>query len=127
MRAITVRHLSPETHQALRERAARHHRSTEAEVRAILDAAADDGEKEGLGTLLARVGREAGVGVGAGAGAARGSHTDRRDPSDPVRLPAGWPEPLDAEYSGALIRARPASPRPGRPGSTHDPPVTEGP
>ncbi len=123
MSAITVRHLSPETHQALRERAARHHRSTEAEVRAILDAAADDGEKEGLGTLLARVGREAGVGIDV----ARGSHTDRRDPSDPVRLPAGWPEPLDAEYSGALIRARPASPQPGRSGSTHDPPVTEGP
>jgi plasmid stability protein len=35
--AITVRNLSEETHRALRRRAAENGRSTEAEVRAILD------------------------------------------------------------------------------------------
>jgi len=37
MSAITVRNLSDDTHRALRLRAAEHGRSTEAEVRAILD------------------------------------------------------------------------------------------
>ena len=37
MGAILIRDLSPETHRALRTRAKRHRRSTEAEVRAILD------------------------------------------------------------------------------------------
>jgi plasmid stability protein len=37
MAAITIRNLSDETHQALRVRAAEHGRSTEAEIRAILD------------------------------------------------------------------------------------------
>jgi len=35
--ALTIRNLSEETHRALRRRAAEHGRSTEAEVRAILD------------------------------------------------------------------------------------------
>ncbi|MEQ9640592.1 MAG: plasmid stability protein [Alphaproteobacteria bacterium] len=39
MAAITVRNLSDETHRALKRRAAEHGRSTEAEVRAILDEA----------------------------------------------------------------------------------------
>lgn len=38
MAAITIRNLSEATHRALRVRAAEHGRSTEAEVRAILDA-----------------------------------------------------------------------------------------
>ncbi len=37
MPALTIRNLSEETHRALRRRAAEHGRSTEAEVRAILD------------------------------------------------------------------------------------------
>jgi plasmid stability protein len=37
MPALTVRNLSEATHRALRRRAAEHGRSTEAEVRAILD------------------------------------------------------------------------------------------
>lgn len=37
MAAITIRNLSEATHRALRVRAAEHGRSTEAEVRAILD------------------------------------------------------------------------------------------
>lgn len=39
MAAITIRNLAEETHLALRRRAAEHGRSTEAEVRAILDEA----------------------------------------------------------------------------------------
>ncbi|HMR49564.1 MAG TPA: antitoxin [Arachnia sp.] len=58
MPAITVRNLSAETHRALKARAAMHGRSTEAEVRAILDAVAAEGPR--LGTLLTSIGREAG-------------------------------------------------------------------
>ena len=36
MAALTIRNLSDETHRALKARAAAHHRSTEAEVRAIV-------------------------------------------------------------------------------------------
>ena len=39
MPVVTVRNLPEETHRALKLRAARHGRSTEAEVRAILEAA----------------------------------------------------------------------------------------
>lgn len=52
MSAITVRNLSDSTHRALKARAAQNHRSTEAEVRAILDAAVNSGERVRLGTLL---------------------------------------------------------------------------
>lgn len=37
MVAVTIRNLSEETHRALRHRAAVHGRSTEAEIRAVLD------------------------------------------------------------------------------------------
>lgn len=57
MAAITVRNLSDETHRALKARAARHHRSTEAEVRAILDAAVASPDPTRLGTLLLDIGR----------------------------------------------------------------------
>lgn len=60
MAAITVRGLSDETHRALKARASAHHRSTEAEVRAILDAAVAPSERVKLGSLLAEIGREAG-------------------------------------------------------------------
>lgn len=59
MPAITVRNLSVETHRALKARAAAHGRSTEAEVRAILDAAAGRATP-GLGSLLAAIGEELG-------------------------------------------------------------------
>ena len=39
MPAIVVRNISAETHRALRVRARQHGRSTEAEIRAILDVA----------------------------------------------------------------------------------------
>jgi len=58
MSAITVRNLSPETHRALKARAASHGRSTEAEVRSILDAAVSEGPR--LGSLLVDIARSAG-------------------------------------------------------------------
>lgn len=60
MSAITIRNLSDETHRALKARAAAHHRSTEAEVRAILDAAVAPAERPKLGTMLADISRSAG-------------------------------------------------------------------
>jgi plasmid stability protein len=58
--AITVRNLSEETHRALKARAAAHNRSTEAEVRAILDAAVAPADRLKIGSLLASIGRDAG-------------------------------------------------------------------
>ncbi len=63
MAAITVRGLSDETHRALKAFAAQHNRSTEAEVRAILDDAVLPAERVKLGTLLAEIGKEAGIGI----------------------------------------------------------------
>jgi antitoxin FitA len=60
MPAITIRNLSDETHRAPKARAASHNRSTEAEVRAILDAAVAPRERVRLGTLLAKIGADAG-------------------------------------------------------------------
>ena len=60
MAAITVRNLSDETHRALKARAAANNRSTEAEVRAILDAAVAPVDVVRLGSLLVQIGTEAG-------------------------------------------------------------------
>ncbi|EGD04774.1 plasmid stability protein-like protein [Burkholderia sp. TJI49] len=49
-----------EVHRALRVRAALHGRSTEAEVRDILEQAVLSEGRVKLGTLLAEIGREAG-------------------------------------------------------------------
>ncbi|TLY74601.1 MAG: plasmid stability protein [Gammaproteobacteria bacterium] len=49
-----------ETHRALRVRAAQHGRSTEAEIRLILEAAVKPEGRVKLGSLLAQIGREAG-------------------------------------------------------------------
>jgi plasmid stability protein len=53
MSAIVVRNLSAETHRALQARAAQHGRSTEAEVRAILDEAVRPITRVKLGSALA--------------------------------------------------------------------------
>jgi plasmid stability protein len=57
MPAVTIRKLSPETHRALQARARGHGRSTEAEIRAILDAAVKPVEGAGIGSALAKLGR----------------------------------------------------------------------
>ena len=59
MASITIRNLPDEVHRALRVRAALHGRSTEAEVRAILEEAAKPAGRIQLGSLLADVGRRA--------------------------------------------------------------------
>lgn len=58
MSALTVRNLSDETHRALKARAKNNLRSTEAEVRAILDAAVAPRVK--IGSLLTEIGQSVG-------------------------------------------------------------------
>lgn len=58
MSAITIRNLPEETRRALKVRAAQHGRSTEAEIRLILQAAVHP--PQGLGVALAAIGRELG-------------------------------------------------------------------
>ena len=58
MAVLTVRNLPEEVHRALRLRAAGHGRSTESEVRAILEAAVKPAGRLKLGSLLAQIGRE---------------------------------------------------------------------
>lgn len=55
MPAITVRSLPEETHRALKARAAIHGRSTEAEVRSILNEAVAMEVGTGLGTRVAHI------------------------------------------------------------------------
>lgn len=61
MAAVTIRNLSDEAHRALKARAARHNRSTEAEIRAILEAAVLPEGRVRLGTALADVSRKMGL------------------------------------------------------------------
>ncbi|MEO7580900.1 MAG: Arc family DNA-binding protein [Massilia sp.] len=58
MASVTVRNLPDETHRALRVRAPTHGRSTEAEIRAILESAVRPEGRIKLGSLLAEIGRE---------------------------------------------------------------------
>lgn len=60
MSAIVVRNISAETHRALRARARRHGRSTEAEIRTILDGAVRPGARVRLGSALAALARPLG-------------------------------------------------------------------
>jgi len=59
--AVTIRNLPEETHRALRVRAAQHGRSTEAEIRDILETAVRPADRVKLGSLLVAIGREARV------------------------------------------------------------------
>lgn len=61
MAAVTIRNLSDEAYRALKARAARHNRSAEAEMRAILEAAARPEERLRLGSALAGIGRDLGL------------------------------------------------------------------
>ncbi len=61
MAAVTIRNLSDETHRALKARAAQHNRSTEAEIRAILEAAVLPEGRVRLGTALSAIGRKYGI------------------------------------------------------------------
>ena len=61
MAAVTIRNLSEEAHRALKVRAAEHNRSTEAEMRAILEAAARPEGRLRLGTALSKIGQKYGL------------------------------------------------------------------
>ncbi|RUW44422.1 MULTISPECIES: plasmid stabilization protein [unclassified Mesorhizobium] len=61
MSAVTIRNLPEETLRALKVRAAHHGRSTEAEMREILETAVRPANRVKLGSLLAAIGREAGL------------------------------------------------------------------
>lgn len=58
MSSVTVRNLPDATHRALKLRAAQHGRSTEAEIRFILEGAV--APKVGFGSALAAIGRSVG-------------------------------------------------------------------
>jgi plasmid stability protein len=60
MPVLSVRNLSTETHRALRVRAAQNGRSTEAEIRAILDEAVRPQTRLRIGSELAAFGRSLG-------------------------------------------------------------------
>ena len=61
MASITVRNVPDEVHRALRVRAAHHGRSTEAEIREILEKAVKPAKRVRLGDALATLGREIGL------------------------------------------------------------------
>jgi antitoxin FitA len=58
MSSVTIRNIPPETHRALKLRAAQHGRSTEAEIRLILELAVRPTLP--MGDALAAIGRSAG-------------------------------------------------------------------
>ena len=60
MAAVVIRNLPEATHRALKVRAVRHGRSTEAEIREILESAVRPEQRVKLGSELAAIGREFG-------------------------------------------------------------------
>jgi len=60
MPAVTIRNLSEATHRALKARAARHGRSTEAEIREIIESAVRPAGRIKLGSELADLGKRFG-------------------------------------------------------------------
>lgn len=60
MPSVTIRNVPEEVHRAIRVRAARHGRSTEAEIRDILAQAAKPEGRVKLGSFLASIGRKVG-------------------------------------------------------------------
>lgn len=84
MANVTVRNLPDAVHRALRVRAAHHGRSTEAEIRAILEMATRPPERIRLGSLLTSIAREAG-----GLTQAEAEHFDQirdKTPVEPMRF-----------------------------------------
>ena len=61
MAMLTIRNLPDEVHRALRVRAAQHGRSTEAEVRDILESAVKPSSRLLMGEALAALGRKIGL------------------------------------------------------------------
>lgn len=84
MANVTVRNLPDEVHRALRVRAAHHGRSTEAEIRDILENAVRPPERVKLGSLLASIARDAG-GLSEGE-AERINQLRDKTPAEPMRF-----------------------------------------
>ena len=61
MAVVTIRNLSEVAHRALKLRAAQHNRSTEAEMRAILEAAVRPAERLRFGSALAELSQTIGL------------------------------------------------------------------
>jgi antitoxin FitA len=59
MSSVTIRKIAPEVHRALKARAASAGRSTEAEIRLILEHAVKPPERVLLGDAMAAIGRKA--------------------------------------------------------------------
>ena len=83
MASVLVRNLSDETHRALKARASMNKRSTEAEIRAILDAAVRPAERLRLGTALAETSRSLGL---TNADVEAIERREHRDPAEPMRF-----------------------------------------
>ena len=81
MAAVTIRNLPEETHRALRVRAAQHGRSTEAEMRDILEAAVRPANRLRLGSALAEMSRKIGL---SNADVEAIEQARNRNPADPV-------------------------------------------
>ena len=60
MASVTIRHIPDEVHRALRIRAANHGRSTEAEIRCILEQAARPEGRLQFGSLMTSIAKQAG-------------------------------------------------------------------
>lgn len=60
MASLTIRNLPEETHRALRIRAAQHGRSTEAEIRAILEDTVRPAARMKIGSVIHQIGLEVG-------------------------------------------------------------------
>ena len=82
MPAVTIRNLSEATHRALKLRAAQHDCSTEAEMRAILDAAVRPPERLRLGAALAEMSRM----IGLANEDVEALAQKRRDAAEPLRF-----------------------------------------
>jgi len=84
MATVNVRNLPDAVHRALRVRAAHHGRSTEAEIRDILETAVRPLERIKLGSLIASIARETG-----GLTDAEAEHINQlrdKTPAEPMRL-----------------------------------------
>lgn len=83
MAILTVRNVPDEVHRALRLRAAEHGRSTEAEVREILESAVKSEKRLRMGDALAELGRRVGLTNGDFAGM---DQVRDKGPAEPMRF-----------------------------------------
>jgi plasmid stability protein len=93
MAAVTIRNLSEEAHRALKVRAAQHNRSTEAEMRAILEAAVRPEGRLRLGTALSEMSRKIGL---TNADIEALDHISDVSPAEPMRFKRSCSTPMSS-------------------------------